>query len=203
MTLAKNTKSNFISSKLQKKDAIAMIGILLFAVIIRLSFFTGFFGSDEITYTGQAFSIANGDWTIPKYIGALRYGVNLPVAFLIKTLGISEFSANLWSFACSVGEVILVYLFGYMTWGMTAAIMSSLIIASLPLHVHFAGRLMADAPLAFFITLSFILFFLAEKYKSKKFYFASGLSCGFVFWIKELVIIYIVVLGILIFIILL
>ncbi len=169
--------------------------IILIAVFIRTIFFTGFFGSDELTYTESAVKILQGDWTVSSYIGALRYGINFPVAAIMAIFGIGELSANLWSFLCSIGEIGLVFFVANRLWGGRAAIISAGLLVFLPLHVHFAGRLMADAPLAFFITLTFVLFLFAEKSNKAILYFCCGLSIGAVFWIKESVVIFSLIFG--------
>jgi len=168
----------------------SLVATVVLATAARLLFFTGFYGSDEATYAEVALQIANGVWRTFDYVGSLRYGANLPSAFFISVLGASELAANMWSLLCSVGEVVLVFVFARHLWGNRAAVFSAVVIALLPLHVHFGGRLMADAPLAFFITLSFFLFWIAEKRQGAVWYFATGLAAGFVFWIKEVVIVY-------------
>src|SRR5204863_6272166 len=90
-----------------------LFATIVLAIAARLLFFTGFFGSDEVTYTKVALNIANGVWRVSDYIGSLRYGANLPSAFFLSVLGPSEFSANLWPLLCSVGEVVLVFVFAY------------------------------------------------------------------------------------------
>jgi hypothetical protein len=41
----------------------------------QMFLFTGYFSSDELTYTEVALRIASGDWKASDYIGALRYGI--------------------------------------------------------------------------------------------------------------------------------
>jgi 4-amino-4-deoxy-L-arabinose transferase-like glycosyltransferase len=145
-----------------------MLGVLLLvAVTLRAAFFTGFFGSDELIYSEAAYRIVTGEWPVSNYIGALRYGVNLPVAMFMKLFGVNELAANLWSFVASVAEVVLVFFIGRMLWGIRAGFLAGLTVALLPLHVHFAGRLMADSPLAFFMTLSCALFLLGEQQSAR------------------------------------
>ncbi len=169
---------------------VACFCVLGIALLMRTIFFTGFFGSDEVTYTSRAMEITNGNWTSSDYIGATRFGINIPAAFFLWLFGPSEVSANLWSLVCSLGEVALVFVCAYAIWNLRAAIFASLVLALLPLHVHFGGRLDADAPLAFFVTLSFVSFFFAEKKESNASYVLAGVSAGFVFWIKESVTIF-------------
>jgi 4-amino-4-deoxy-L-arabinose transferase-like glycosyltransferase len=168
-------------------DWIVLSAIVSCSLLIRLAFFTGFFGSDEVVYTNRAIQIVNGQWTSSDYIGAIRYGINIPVAFFLKLFGISEFSANLWALICGIGEISLVFIFARLVWSLRTAILSSMVIGLLPLHVNLSGRLLADTPLAFFITLSFVLFYFAEIRRSVLLYLMAGLAVGFVYWIKEAV----------------
>ena len=166
-------------------DWYALAGVLILAVALRVLFYTGFFGSDEVTYVETAANIAAGDWRASNYIGATRYGMNLPIALLIYLFGLSEASANLWPFLCSVGEVALVFLIARWLWNTRVAVVSAVLLALLPLHVHFAGRLMADPPLAFFLTLSVALLLRAACSRSWLTFLAAGLAWGGVFWVKE------------------
>ncbi len=170
---------------MQASDWLSLAAVLALAIVLRLLFYTGFFGSDEVTYVGTAVNIASGDWRASNYIGATRYGMNLPVAFFIYIFGLSEASANLWPFLCSIGEVALVFIVARWFWSARVAIISAGLLALLPLHVHFAGRMMADPPLAFFLTLSVVLLLCAACSKRPVTYIAAGLAWGGVYWVKE------------------
>ena len=178
-----------------KSDTLALFVLLTIAVVLRAVFFTGFFGSDEATYASVASEIAHGEWRTHYYVGSNRYGVNLPSAAFLTVFGMHEWAASLWAFLTSVGEVGLVYWGAHRLAGRNTAIAAALLLSTTPLHIHLAGRLMADPPLAFFITLSFALLLMAELRQKTFLYFSAGLSAGFVFWIKEVVLIYIVILG--------
>lgn len=172
-------------SGINQADWYALVVVLIVAVVLRLLFYTGFFGSDEVTYVEVAANIAAGDWHASNYIGATRYGMNLPVALFIYLFGLSEASANLWPLLCSVGEVAVVFIIARWLWSTRVATLSALLLALLPLHVHFAGRMMADPPLAFFLTLSVALLLRATFSRYWITFFAAGLAWGGVFWVKE------------------
>lgn len=161
--------------------------VIVLATTIRVLFFTGFFGSDETTYIDSAFGVYTGAWPAHEYIGAIRYGVNIPIAWSMMVFGPSETTAALWSLFTSVGEVGLVFIAGLMLWNLRAGILAALCLALLPLHAHYAGRIMADSPLAFFVSLSLFLTWLAVKQERTALYIAAGLAAGMVFWVKEVV----------------
>jgi hypothetical protein len=162
-----------------------LYAVIILAVLYRLVFYTGIFGSDEMTYNGAALGFLNGTNGHASYIGALRYGINMPVAAFFSIFGVNEWSANSWSFICSIFEVALVYTFTLRVFGVRAAILAGVIIATTPLHVHYAGRMMGDAVLAFFLSLSIFLFYLGEKHDSNKLFFANGLAHGFIWFVKS------------------
>lgn len=172
-------------SPLLPADWVSLATVLAVAIAIRVLFYTGFFGSDEVTYIETAAKIASGDWRASTYVGATRYGMNLPVALFIYLFGLSQFSANLWPFLCSVGEVAVVYFIARWLWSSRTAAISAGLLALLPLHVMFAGRMMADPPLAFFLTLSVALLLLAARSRTWGLFFSAGLAWGGVFWVKE------------------
>jgi 4-amino-4-deoxy-L-arabinose transferase-like glycosyltransferase len=173
------------STTFERTDWMALLSILAAGTLLRCFLYAGYFGSDEVTYVEIAANMAAGDWRAPSYIGATRYGMNLPVALSIYLFGLSEASANLWPLICSIGEVALVYAMARCFWNTRAAVISAGLLALLPLHVHFAGRIMADPPLAFFLTLSVALMLLAVRSRSAFTYVLAGLAWGGVYWVKE------------------
>lgn len=168
-------------------DRLALMQVLLLALALRVLFFTGFYGSDEVTYLESALGVLDGSWPQWDYVGSIRYGVNIPMAAFMQVFGISEFAAGMWGLCTSVGEVGLVFAAAHVFWGRTVAWLAALCLAVLPIHVHFAGRLMADAPLAFFLTLFFVSTWLAEKRMYWAGYLAAGMALGTVFWLKDAV----------------
>jgi 4-amino-4-deoxy-L-arabinose transferase-like glycosyltransferase len=158
--------------------------VVALAAIVRLFFYAGFFGSDEVTYVASAYRLLEGDWTVPGYVGANRYGVNLPIAALGWLFGRSEASAAAFAMSCSLLEVGLVARLGGYLVGARAAVLAALLLSALPLHVHFAGRLMADSPFALALTAAMLLFARAEQTRGPVWWFAAGCAAGFTFWIK-------------------
>lgn len=173
----------------------AVAAVVALAALMRGWFYPGFFGSDEVTYIESAYRLLDGQWDVPQYVGANRYGVNLPVAFFSALLGRHEFSAALYSLLCSLAEVALVTRLGARLVGVRGALLAGLLLATLPVHVHYAGRLMADAPFALFATASFLLLAESEARQSARLWFAAGCAAGATFWIKPAAVVYIGVLA--------
>ena len=172
---------------------IAAAAILLLSLAQRLYFYTGFYGSDEVTYLGAAVRALNGDFSPKNYIGSIRYGFQLPIAGLMYVFGQTEAVANLWTMFCSMAEIALLILIGNQIVGLRASVLAGLLLGTLPLHVHYAGRLMADPPLALFMTATFLLFWLGQRSGRPFYFFLSGLAAGMVLWIKESTVIFLAV----------
>ena len=86
-------------------DWLALLLVVVLACAVRIVFFTGLFGSDDVVYVDRALAILHGEWsTTSKYVGSLRYGINLPMAGFMAVFGPGEFTANLWALTCSLGR---------------------------------------------------------------------------------------------------
>jgi 4-amino-4-deoxy-L-arabinose transferase-like glycosyltransferase len=167
----------------------ALLAVLVFAAVLRWLFANGPLGSDDLVYLARSVEIAQGNWTPANYNGALRYGFNIPEAMFLRVFGIDAVTANLWPMVCSLAEIAAVFVFAWHAWGRRHAVLAACILATLPLHIASATRIHADPVVSCFLTLTFVLFFLAERKGSKALYFAAGLAIGMVYWVKELAIV--------------
>lgn len=170
-----------------------LFGILLIATALRLIFFHGMMGSDDLVYFTRAAEIASGVWSSADYNGSLRYGFNIPAGLSLYLFGANVFAANLFSLLCSLGEIVLVGYYARRYWGARAGLFAALILSVIPLHVAAATSIHTDPIAAFFITASFVAFWRATESGSRLGFFATGLLVGFVFWVKELIIVYVAV----------
>lgn len=165
--------------------------IILVAAVLRLVFFAGHFGSDEVVYLGRAIAIADGEWTPSNYIGAIRYGINLPLATVISIFGRSEAALSGFYIFCSLLEILLIFIVACAIWGLRSAIFAAMILAFLPLHVYMSGTMLPDPWLSLVVTSSFVFFYFGERSENMAFYVLAGLAAGIVFWIKEVVFVFI------------
>lgn len=165
-------------------SATTLTFLLLGGLALRLIFYTGFSGSDDTVYAIRALESARGEFIYSTYVGALRYGVNLPMAGFVALFGANEVALHAWPLLCSLGEIALVYCVADRVWGRRAAVMAGLLLASAPLHIHAGARALADAPLAFFATLAMTAFLMAERGGKQVLYALAGAAIGFSWWIK-------------------
>ncbi len=171
------------------RDWLILMALLVMAALLRMMFFNGPFGSDDLVYLNRSVQISEGIWTSANYNGALRYGFNIPAGFLIYLFGLNIVSANLWPLFCSLAEIAAVYVLARSVWGRPTALYAALILAFMPLHVACATRIHADPVVACFLTLSFVLFYFAEQYRTRSLYFLTGIAMGLVFWVKEIAVV--------------
>lgn len=163
-----------------------LLALALFALLLRLVFFNGPFGSDDAVYLERAIAVARGDWSSSDYNGALRYAFNLPAGLLIRIFGENTAAANLWPLLCSLAEVLLVYVVAASIWGRRAGLFAGLVLATLPLHISVASRIHVDAVVSLFLSLAFALVYFGSMRDSRRLWFAAGLAMGAVYWAKEL-----------------
>jgi 4-amino-4-deoxy-L-arabinose transferase-like glycosyltransferase len=170
-------------------DWLLLFVLLVVAVCLRLIFFNGALGSDDLVYLNRSVQIAEGIWSSANYNGALRYGFNIPAGFFMHWFGINMLAANVWPLLCSISEVAVVYIFSHVLWGRQVALYAALMLTFMPLHIASATRIHADPVVSFFLTLSFITFYFAEQQRSRWLYFFAGICMGLVFWVKELAVV--------------
>lgn len=162
----------------------SLLLLLLAALFLRCLFYTGFFGSDEVTYLGSAIRWLNGDLRVDPYVGANRYGINLPMAASLGLFGRHEAAAALYAILASVAEVGLLAGLGAALFGARQALAAAWLLALTPMHIHLAGRLLADPPMALAVTASFLFFFRGQLLRERWAFLLAGLAAGWAFWIK-------------------
>ena len=79
-----------------------LLGIVSLSAALRLVFFQGMHGGDDLIYFMRASEIAHNIWNSSDYIGALRYGTNIPIAGAIALFGPSLYSGALIPLICSL-----------------------------------------------------------------------------------------------------
>ncbi len=162
-----------------------LLGILLLSAVLRLLFFQGMNGGDDLIYFMRASEIAHDVWKSSNYIGELRYGTNIPIAAAISLFGPNLYSAALIPLICSLGEIAVVGVTAKSGWGQRAALCATFVLCCVPLHINTATNIHADPILSLTITAAFALFWAAERRDKALIYFCAGLAAGYAYWVKE------------------
>lgn len=184
-----------ISDKLNLKgyySEIFLMIILLFALILRLIFFTGLNFSDDTIYRGCISQMLNGTFHHFWFMD-MRIMLLYPMTVFAYLLGISDFSIALWPLSCSLGSIIVIFKIGDLLFNKNVGLLAAFLLSFFPLDTLYATRIMPDVPLAFFVNLSVLLFLFGEKrikdkgFDSSKpplFYFLSGIALGLAYLVK-------------------
>ena len=184
VTSLQSAVSGIVSSQ-KWSDVAPIVFLLALAAVLRVLFFSGAVGSDDVIYVTKSLDLLNGNWDASAYVGAQRYGVHIPMAFVMLLFGVSEFKANLWPLVASLGEIAAVWWLANRYLGKRVALYAALFLAVVPLHVNLSGRLLADTPMMVFLTAAFVFFIHAEISGQRRFYVYAGIAVGCSFWIKQ------------------
>ena len=110
--------------------------------------------------------LAGGDWVIP-HLNGLDYVEKPPLQYwatagLYRVLGVSPFSARLYTALCAWGLIGMVWLLARRVWGEEAAWRAGAVLASFALFAILGQLLTLDMSLTFYMTLSLAGFLVAQ-----------------------------------------
>jgi|TARA_B100001971_G_C18260544_1_gene586409 4-amino-4-deoxy-L-arabinose transferase-like glycosyltransferase len=172
------------------KSRILLVSILIFALALRLIFFTGIGPSDSLSYTATADMLAEGESIGEERAYGLRLGIIFPVSALYSIFGVNEFSSNILTLLISLASIVLIYNFGKFLFNDKVALLSAFLLSFFPFDVVYSTRLMTDLPSAFFVASSVYFFLKSEKINkitiSNWYLIFSGLFLGIAYLIREL-----------------
>jgi len=158
--------------------SIRLLIIIIFGILLRVIFFSGYQVGDDKHYLLQAYKFSTGNFAPGENLWSLRIGLVGPTALFFFLFGINEFSAVLFSLLCSIGSIILIYYFGKLLFDKNTGVMSAFLLSFFPLDVIFATHLYPDIPLEFFLSLGVFFFLKGEKTDKKIYYLLSGIFIG-------------------------
>jgi hypothetical protein len=162
--------SQFKVSFLRYGWIIAFFAILLFAVILRLIFYTGVLDSDSLEYAYYAYGAFHGDFQftlVPQEI-QFRIALYLPLGLLYFLFGVSEILTVTYVFVTSLLGIILIYAIGRLQANESAGIVAALIWAAFPLNVFLSTLFGPDEILATFTIASVFFLLWGEKLYGEK-----------------------------------
>jgi 4-amino-4-deoxy-L-arabinose transferase-like glycosyltransferase len=125
----------------------------------------------------------SGDFIVP-HLNGLPY-LDKPVflfaasALSIRALGANELAARLPTLLFSLGTVVLVTLFGWLRFGHRTGLMAGMMLASSPIVLAFAGTVIFDAVLMFWVSCAAIAFHLALERAHRGWCLAGWTAVGF------------------------
>lgn len=172
----------------ENKFLFLMVIIIVFALVLRLIFFTGLNCSDDKIYFITIEQILNKTFR-PDWFMNLRSMLLYPIAFFNYLLGVNEFSSALWPLICSLGSIIVIFYIGKLLFDEKVGLLAAFLLSFFPLAILYGTRTMPDGPVTFFMGLSVLFFLKGGITKNKKkisYYLFSGLCFGLAYLVKEL-----------------
>ena len=174
------------SQKHTTLDLLYLVPLSFFFLVFKIGY--GSLASwDEAIYASVAKGILqSGDWLTLRLNGQLW--LEKPplaiwaTALFYKLLGVSEFSARLFSSLCAVGCVLATYWIGRHLLDRWAALLGALVLLSSSDFLIYARFGMLDAPLLFFLLLTLGFFWLGQN--RNRYLIYSGMALGLAFLTK-------------------
>jgi len=154
-----------------------LIVILMFALGLRIFFFTGVNIPDSFVYSNSANDFLNGNYYGGNHMQN-RLGVVATTALSYKLFGVSDFSSAIIPLLFSLASIILIYKIGKKYFNPDVGLLSAFLLAIFPMDILLSTALMGDVPAMFFCSLSMFMLF-------EKKYSWSGIWLGFAYLFRE------------------
>ena len=158
-----------------------MVVFILIASVLAFSNFTGYIGSDDISYISSAYFFKFKEPVVlQNAIASTRLGLILPQHLVYSIFGLSQASSVIFPFACYLFNILLTYLLAWEVFSdRKIALLSAFLWSIMPLSVFLSTIVLPDIPLLTFILLSVFFCIRGVKGERKKYIVLSGLSIGF------------------------
>jgi 4-amino-4-deoxy-L-arabinose transferase-like glycosyltransferase len=136
--------------------------LLVCALALRVVFFVGLMGWDDIEYREASVRLLAGD-LVPHSLFGLRWGVTLPLAAVLALGGTGERAIAVVPLAYSLVGIVLAFAVGRRLGGVRAGLIAAGVLVVLPLDVLAASDLHADLAASVFLALAAYLALRAES----------------------------------------
>lgn len=166
------------------------------ALALRLGFFGGLVGWDDVDYIDAAKALRHGEYVVTSTF-RLRYTVTVPLALTQAWFGETEVSHALVPLAYATAHLVLAYLLGTLYGGVSLGRLAVALLAILPLDVLAATDLHADLPASVFMAAAVYAVARGELASGRARYwlFAGGVALGLAFLAKEVALLLVLVLA--------
>lgn len=183
-------------------EGLILVSLLILALALRLRYQNGLTATDDFFYAHLAATGVKGDLHFEKYISEakdghiwpypFRFPVWIPTSLSFQFLGISQQTATFWPLLASLLSIVALFVTARLLVGVTAALISAFVLATLPSDILHSGLLVPEAPANLFLMLSAGCFLAAWnafsssiRFSSSFLYFLSGFSLALGIWTRE------------------
>jgi 4-amino-4-deoxy-L-arabinose transferase-like glycosyltransferase len=174
------------------RAALMLVPILLLGLGLRLAYFTGCVGTDDLGYCMIAHSIVSGEWahnlSLSSPLTVTRLALVGPLAAVYAIFGVSELTSVLYPLVCSLCGIVLVFLIGSRVFTPRTGIFAAFLLAVTPLDIYYSTMMLPDIIQAAFGTLCLYLFIAARDQRGRRAavsLLVSGIALGVCISIKE------------------
>lgn len=191
----------WLARHLDRRSVAVLCGLSLIALLLDYVFYTGFYGSDDISYIDTARSIADTGF-LPPGFGNTRIGIVLPDALVCLVFG-SSIASIAWSHVVyHLALIPIAYVLARLLLDNRAGLIAAGLAATSPLFYVFAGAVLPDNSATCCLGLAMIALVATRRFADpgtrmlewnrRRFlgYFAAGAMIGFTYWCKETAVIY-------------
>lgn len=178
------------STKPRWLTAACLLAILLAALGLRLVFFVGSQGTDDVMAAKCAHAVATAPAIFCDRMGReqgtivrFRLGLILPIAATYAIFGVSYATSYIFGVLTGVGSVLLAWVIARKVLTPTAAWIAAVLMAICPLEILYSTILLPDGTLGFYQGLSALLLILALQSHHLWRRACLMLACGLVAWL--------------------
>src|SRR3989344_7372920 len=149
-----------------KSSSKYLLMILVFALALRLVFFSGADHSDSLLYYTYSDQAAKGEFKPELNHFSSRIGIIYPQALVYRIFGVNEAASNILPLIFSISGIILTFHLGKLLFNEKTGLIAAFLLSFFPLDVIYSTRFLSDLPSAVFSALSVFIFLRAEKIKN-------------------------------------
>lgn len=164
---------------------LSLVAVLLFAAALRLLYFGGLVGADDVSVAQAALRWLEDGPQLPTGHYSARIGLVAPQAVVFGLFGVGEWQLALLPLLWSLGGIALAYAIGARLFGRPTGLVAALVLAVFPLDIGQATTFVPDMPLGTTMALAVWLAMLGTNRQHRWAWgLLAGLAWGFAYLIK-------------------
>lgn len=158
--------SGLETNKAGSRTALWLVAILVGTLVLDALFFTGFYASDDISYSGATIALAHGD-PVRISLAGLRLGVNGPASLIYRLTDGSLMATSFSYVGYHLALVLTAFFVGWLAHSRRTGLVAALITATCPITFVYAGSMLPDTAAAVWSALS-LLFLLVAGHRERR-----------------------------------
>ncbi len=135
----------------RRNTILLFLAVLALALLVRLVYFVGTLGSDDLTTWQVAYNLSHGVVThegMTNRVALVRLGPAFPAALIFRVFGISELTAAVWPLIGTLLGIAAAFdIARRITGSVWAATLAGTLIALAPLDIQYSTTLLPDGPM--------------------------------------------------------